>query len=532
MICPSYLGQPQTFYDAVADFNGQVIPTLILLYLFYVALQVTCVVLGSWLRKVLLFRWRVHLTDDFQNKWLTQHKQYRLQLEHEPDNPDQRIAEDCAMLAEQSIDLFKNFVMNAARLVAFVAALWAMSGIQKIDLFGREWTVHGYLVWIALAYTLFCSLATHWIGRKLQMLNVERQHREADYRATLLKVRDYAEQIAFYHGEKAEQARLNGRFAAIRRNWFALIARELRLEIFSSAYMRISIFIPIIATLPLYLARTMTFGDMMQARSAFTQVQDGFSWFVDYYKRIIEWAAVVQRLAQFQTALQTIASPESEADLPAAAKAETVGGSNDCTNQLDIHDLTVHTAEGHVLLEHVDFQVNNGEWLLLDGRSGIGKSTLLRTLAGLWPYYRGSFSLAGSDKLFLPQRPYLPQDSLRAVIGYPFMPDRDDETIKRILQQVGLARLGGQLDEEREWHKVLSGGEQQRLSLARVLLHRPNILFLDEATNQLDDDAALSLMQMIRENLPNTLCLAVSHQPGVKALFKRKVDLGEFSRCV
>ncbi|ASP17472.1 hypothetical protein CGZ77_06765 [Neisseria sp. KEM232] len=308
----------KTFYDALAAFDGRAMPALILEYLVYITLVTAFVACGNWLRKVLLFRWREHLTGQFQTDWLGGHKHYRLQLTGEPDNPDQRIAEDIALLSEKSIDLFKYFIMNAAKLGAFIEILWQLSGVQTFVLFGHSITVKGYLVWIALAYSAACTLITHLIGRKLQPLNIERQHREADYRATLLRVRDHAEQIALYHGENAEQSRLNARFAAVKNNWLSLIRREFYLESFSAAYLRLSMFIPIIATLPMYLAHSMSFGDMMKARSALSNVQDGFGWFMDYYKRIIEWAAVVERLAHFQAALEQVPAdsrqPETLAD--------------------------------------------------------------------------------------------------------------------------------------------------------------------------------------------------------------------------
>ena len=426
-------------------------------------------------------------------------------------------------------------------------------------------------------------------------------------------MRDHAEQIVLYHGEASEDARLRQRFAHIKANWRALIWRELKLESFSATHLRLSMFIPIFATLPLYLARTMSFGDMMQARNAFGSVLDGFGWFMDYYKRLIEWAAVVQRLAQFQQALQALpALPEqlaqqgahgqrdqqdgaatptaaatSTPDLPpgatpgplpaqapaftspapqaqpplapatAAAPFPAAAPGRPATARaaampawpappappapdsappppparLHIHGLTLHTAEGRTLLHQLHLHASAPQWLLLRGPSGIGKSTLLRTLAGLWPYYQGHFALHAANSLFLPQRPYLPHGSLRAVAAYP---QRDnarhasDADIAQALHQVGLARLAARLDEERQWHSLLSGGEQQRLSLARALLHRPQALFLDEATNQLDEASAHALMHMLKQALPGVLCIGITHQPGIQALFDTVANLQAF----
>ncbi len=514
------------FYDALAALNGQTMPALVIEYLGYLTLTVACIACGNWLRKILLFRWREHLTHQFEQHWLSSHNHYRLQINTEPDNPDQRMAEDIYLLAEKSIDLFKYFIMNAAKLVAFTAILWQLSGIQTFTISGQSFRIHGYLVWVALVYSVLCTLAGHLIGNKLQTLHIERQHREADYRASLLRVRDHSEQIALYHGETAEQSRLQQRFNHIKRNWYALIGCELKFESFSAAYLRLSMFIPIIATLPMYLARTMTFGDMMQSRSAFGNVQDGFGWFLDYYKRIMEWAAVVERLAGFQDALDHI-----EKQVPSAGPhwhltptpANTPNNNQPASLQLE--GLAVHTAQGQLLLHGITLNASAPEWLLLDGHSGIGKSTLLRTLAGLWPYYTGNFKRPSSSFLFLPQHPYLPQASLRSTVSYPHPPCTDNAALHRTLQQAGLAHLYPLLDEEQEWHRILSGGEQQRISLVRALLHQPALLFLDEATSHLDEQAALQLMQTLRCTLPNTLCVGTCHQNHIKALFDTTLDL-------
>lgn len=292
------------FYDALAAFDGASMPSLIVEYLGYMAMIIGCIVCGDWLQKRLIFRWRTHLTEQFQTNWLEGHKHYRLRLTGEPDNPDQRIAEDIYLLADKSISLFRSFINNVAKFSAFIAVLWTLSGVQTFNIGGYSITIHGYLVWVALIYSIFSTVIAHLVGRKLKNLNIDRQHREADYRAALLRVRDHAEQIAFYNGGEAETGRLKQRYLRIRDNWRRLTNCEFRQETFWATYVRISIFIPILATLPMYLAKTMTFGDMMQTRTSFARVQDSFGWFTDSYRRLIEWAAVIERLSGFQTALE------------------------------------------------------------------------------------------------------------------------------------------------------------------------------------------------------------------------------------
>ena len=307
------------FYDALAAFDGASMPALIVEYLGYMAMIIGCIVCGDWLQKRLIFRWRTHLTEQFQQNWLEGHKHYRLRLTGEPDNPDQRIAEDIYLLADKSIGLFRSFINNIAKFSAFVAVLWTLSGVQTFNIGGRDITIHGYLVWVALIYSVISTLIAHLVGRKLKNLNIDRQHREADYRAALLRVRDHAEQIAFYNGGEAETGRLKQRYLRIRDNWRRLTNCEFRQETFWATYVRISIFIPILATLPMYLAKTMTFGDMMQTRTSFARVQDSFGWFTDSYRRLIEWAAVVERLSGFQTALEQVEQEGRSAARPASA---------------------------------------------------------------------------------------------------------------------------------------------------------------------------------------------------------------------
>lgn len=514
------------FYDALAAFDGASMPALIVEYLGYMAMIIGCIVCGDWLQKRLIFRWRTHLTEQFQTNWLEGHKHYRLRLTGEPDNPDQRIAEDIYLLADKSISLFRSFINNVAKFSAFVAVLWTLSGVQTFNIGGYSITIHGYLVWVALIYSIFSTIIAHLVGRKLKNLNIDRQHREADYRAALLRVRDHAEQIAFYNGGEAETGRLKQRYLLIRDNWRRLTNCEFRQETFWATYVRISIFIPILATLPMYLAKTMTFGDMMQTRTSFARVQDSFGWFTDSYRRLIEWAAVIERLSGFQTALEQaehkspVLQPH-QADLP-HHRGKAV-----------LQNLTIHTQTGTPLLSGISLESHAPEWLLLEGKSGIGKSTLLRVLAGLWPYYQGSFSLEGS-RLFFPQRPYLPTDTLRQTVSYPYSACQDDHLIQTVLEQVGLNSPTGRLhtlindlDTPYEWHGILSGGEQQRLSFARALLHKPQILFLDEATNQLDDESALMLMQTLKQHLPDTLIIGISHQPKIQALFDSSLNLNK-----
>ena len=501
----------KAFYDALTAFETEKILPLSLQYLGYMALVVLCVAIGSWLRKLLIIRWRTHLTRQFEENWLTQHKLYRLTLKQEPDNPDQRIAEDVAMLAEKSLDLLKNLCMNIAKIVAFVGILWQISGVIEFEIAGTTIRLSGYLVWLVLIYTLICSLFTHFIGRRLLPLNIEKQQAEADYRRGLLNLHNHAEQIVFYQGEPREQHRIEQRFSRIVRNWHAIMGREFKLEVFTASYLRLTNILPLFAVLPLYLAKTITFGTMMQARSAFSSVQDGFGWFMDFYKRIMEWSATVQRLWEFQQSLNA---------LPAYAEPKKQG------NELICEQLQVALPnQSTPLFEPISLRLQAGDWLHLQGASGIGKTSLLRTLAGLWPPLNGSFSLPDSALLFLPQKSYLAKDRLDNLLCYPKSAVDFPNVFENVLQDVGLAHLCASLTEEREWSQILSGGEQQRIAFARALILRPALIFFDETANQLDVVSARELFKLLKCRLPETIVIGITHQNEWQDLFNRRYQL-------
>ncbi|WP_369989218.1 ABC transporter ATP-binding protein/permease [Pseudomonas xanthosomatis] len=500
----------KTFYDTLTAFDTHALYGLVGEYTLYLAAYVLIIVFLDYIRKGLVLRWRQAMTGRLTDAWLADQAFYRLGLNGEPDNPDQRIAQDVDIMVDLSIELVASLVINLAQVGAFVVILWNLSGVQTFELFGDSYTVHGYLVWIVLAYTLFGSLLTHLIGKPLHRLNYEREHREADFRASLLRKRDHAEQIALYRGEAVERQQLAQRFAAIAQNWRQLMGRERDLGLFTVAYQRLSLIIPVFAALPAFMAKAITLGGLMQIRSAFNAVHDSLSWFIKLYTKLVRWSAALERLDQFEQAIA--ASRRSASQAPRG----------EC---LCAQGLTLCRPDGSVLLGDVHLQAQPGQWLRLAGRSGLGKSTLLRTLQGLWPYCLGDWQLPGGRSLLLPQKPYLPHMSLRGLLAYPQQAHVADPLLLEVLGKVGLATLGGRLDDQQEWERVLSGGEQQRLGLARALLYRPDTLYLDEATSQLDLGSAKALLQMLRRELPGCTVVGVSHQEGLAGLFEHTVEL-------
>ncbi|MCE1116393.1 MULTISPECIES: ABC transporter ATP-binding protein/permease [Pseudomonas] len=502
----------KTFYDTLTAFDTSALYGLVGQYALYLGAYVLIIVCLDYIRKGLVLRWRQAMTGRLVDAWLADQAFYRLGLSGEPDNPDQRIAQDVEVMVDLSIELVASLVINLAQVGAFVVILWNLSGVQSFSLFGETWTVHGYLVWIVLAYTLCGSVLTHVIGKPLHRLNYEREHREADFRASLLRKRDHAEQIALYRGETVERQQLAQRFAAIAQNWRQLMGRERDLGLFTVAYQRLSLIIPVFAALPAFMAKAITLGGLMQIRSAFNAVHDSLSWFIKLYNKLVRWSAALERLDQFE---QAIAATRQQ--VGTAPRGECL-----CTR-----NLTLCRPDGSVMLAGLHLQAQPGQWLRLAGPSGLGKSTLLRTLQGLWPYCQGDWQLPPGRSLLLPQKPYLPRMRLRDLLAYPQLDSFADWRLIDALAKVGLSALDGRLDDEQEWERVLSGGEQQRLSMARALLYRPETLYLDEATSQLDMASAKALLQMLKRELPACTVVGVTHQEGVAGLFERTLALAK-----
>jgi putative ATP-binding cassette transporter len=500
----------KTFYDTLSSFDVDAFYVLIGQYVLYIALFVVLVVYKAWLRKALLLRWRQAMSERMIGEWMADHVHYRLGLHGEPDNPDQRIAEDIRLLVTHSVDLLVSFVTNLAQVVAFASILWTLSGSQTFEVAGRQWHVEGYLFWVAVLYTVIGTLCTHALGRPLHRLNYEHQQCEADFRADLLRKREHAEQIAFYDAQAVEKRQLKRRFNAIARNWRSLMARERNLGFFTVGYDRLSRIVPVFVALPLFLAKTITLGGLMQVRTAFGAVQGSLSWFIDAYTLLAEWTATVERLGQFQQAMQR---SRRHARTPHRGPG------------LILQSLTIQLPNGKPLVRVADTAVQRGEWVRLAGASGLGKTTLLRTLRGIWPYYEGHWQLPAGADLFLPQSPYMAELTLAELLAYPLERPVSDDAAQRSLGLVGLERLQNTLQRKVPWSRELSGGEQQRISIARALLHQPSTLYLDEATSQLDEQAASELLLMLRRELPHCTVIGISHQSNVQRLFDRALSL-------
>jgi putative ATP-binding cassette transporter len=473
------------------------------------ALYILIAVYALYLRQALEIRWRRWLTEIYLTQWLEGRAYYRMALtDPETDNPDQRIAEDARMFVAQTLGLGLGLMRSVVTLASFVVVLWSLSGPMTV--FGI--TIPGYMVWVALVYAVLGTWLAHLIGRPLIRLNFNQQKVEADFRYALVRFRENVEGIALHGGEADEKRGLTTRFRALMENWWSIMTATKRLTLFTVGYQQVASIFPIVVAAPAYFAGRIPLGGLIQTSSAFGQVQDSLSWFVENYSVLTEWRATVERLTGFTRA---VAIARTAGTGPVAAKGPQ--------SALVLDDVTVSLPDGRVLVRGGQAQVAPGDSVVITGASGSGKSTLFRAIAGIWPFGTGRVALPASGRaLFLPQRPYIPLGSLKRAVCYPEdAAAYTDAEVSEALEAAELPHLTARLNDADTWDKRLSGGEQQRLALARALLLKPEWLFLDEATASLDPGAEERLYAKLKERLPGTALVSIAHRPAVAKFHDR-----------
>jgi putative ATP-binding cassette transporter len=483
----------------------------------FVALAVYQLYLNQWLQ----IRWRRWLTRHYLGEWLDEATHYRMQLRGDAaDNPDQRITDDVKTFVEQTLTIGLGLLSSIVTLFSFVIILWGLSNNAPLHLFGIDFEIPGYLVWGALFYAVLGTILTHWIGVPLVNLNFEQQRYEADFRFNLVRVRENSEQIALLKGEGAERGRLLQRFDFVIGNWYAIMSRTKRLTMFTASYQQAAVIFPYVLVAPAYFAKKIQLGDMMQTASAFSSVQRALSFFVTAYRSLAEWRAVVARLDGFEMSVSSAAN--IAAHEPTIAVAASSPG-----KAIALEQLLVKLPNGVPLVAADAFTIQPAERVLVTGPSGSGKSTLFRAIAGIWPFGTGTIAIPETSKLMmLPQRPYFPIGPLGDAVVYPAEHGSiPPERIRDALIAVGMPGLAGRLDEEGHWNRTLSLGEQQRLGLARALLHVPDYLFLDEATASLDEPSENRLYRLLAEKLPHSTIVSIGHRSTLDAFHGRKVTL-------
>jgi putative ATP-binding cassette transporter len=435
------------------------------------------------------------------------------------DNPDQRIAEDTQRFVEQTLSLGIGLLSSIVTLASFVVILWNLSDAAPLHLFGSDIAIPGYLVWGALVYAVLGTALTHLIGWPLVGLNFQQQRFEADFRFNLVRARENAEQIALLRGEPVERLRLAARFQNVVANWLAIMQRTKKLTAFTATYSQAAVIFPYILVAPAYFANKVQLGGLMQTASAFSSVQDSLSFIVTSYRTLAEWRSVVARLHGFETSIADAAALPGKANI---IHVEAAAGS-----AIDLSKLLVELPNGVSLATAEAFRFRRNERTLVTGPSGSGKSTLFRAIAGIWPFGHGSIAIpAQATLMMLPQRPYFPVGILRDAIAYPAPAEAFGVArIAEAITAVGLPALVERLDEDAHWNRMLSLGEQQRLGLARALLHQPQYLFLDEATASLDEPAEAALYQLIEQRLAETTIVSIGHRSTLDAFHQRNVAL-------
>jgi putative ATP-binding cassette transporter len=509
------------FYNALQERNWDVFVSEIGVFCILATGNVVLVVYQLYLNQWLQIRWRRWMTSRYLGEWLHDANHYRVQLRGDAaDNPDQRITDDVKLFVERTLDIGIGLLSAIVTLASFVVILWGLSAAAPLHLFASEFAIPGYLVWGALIYAIFGTALTQWIGSPLVNLDFQQQRLEADFRFNLVRVRENSEQIALLDGESAERQRLSERFGRVVDNWYAIMSRTKRLTAFTRSYSQAAVIFPYVLVAPAYFADKIQLGGMMQTGSAFESVQTALSFFVSIYRSMAEWRAVVARLDGFELAIESAAAhaagPDSIKVVPSAD-----------SNKIDLRELRVRLPNGTPLISADSFSIRSNERILLTGPSGAGKSTLFRAIAGIWPFGSGSVVIPPMATLMmLPQRPYFPVGLLRDVVAYPAQASAfGTDRIRDALTSVGLLQLAERLDEEAHWNRMLSLGEQQRLGLARALLHAPQYLFLDEATASLDEPSEAALYRLLEEKLPDTTIVSIGHRSTLQAFHTRNAVL-------
>ena len=468
-------------------------------------------------QSVLLIRWREWMAAEYSKRWLGEGTHYRISLAGSADNPDQRISEDTRSFLNQTYSFSLTMLTQVSTLVSFSIILWSIP--VAITVPGTDIVIPGFLFWATLIYAAVATWITHWIGKPLIALDFEQERREANFRFSLARLREYSEQIALMQGEPAEQRHLGRRFAAIVENFYQLMWRKLKLTTFTLSYNQANVVIPYVLLAPYYFAGAISFGVLSQVASAFGRVETAMSFFINSYQSIASYLASINRLTTFETAI-------------AQAQAASVGDKRihrDPAPDRNVHvgDTTLTLPNGALIVRVDDLDLGQVRRTLLVGPSGPGKSTLFRAIAGIWPFGEGKVGIpANAEIMLLPQRPYLPQGTLRAALAYPSEADAyGDEEIQDAMDTVKLGHLRDRLDEVDLWGQRLSGGEQQRLAVARALLAKPDWLFLDEATASLDEKLEGELYAAIDKALPETRVVSIGHRGTLREMHDAVVTM-------
>jgi vitamin B12/bleomycin/antimicrobial peptide transport system ATP-binding/permease protein len=508
-------------FDALEKKDSAVVFHLIAIFIPLGLGSVLVNVCMTYVRMNLQRRWRAWLNHAVVDRWLAAGRYYQLNLvsgDHK--NPEFRIADDLRVATDAPTDFAAGVTSAMLSATTFIIVLWTIGGALTLPIGGSEVTIPGFLVIAAIIYSAVASTSMAWIARNFVVISEGKNQAEAEYRYALTRIRENGESIALLGGEEEERAGIDRAFGKVILQWVRICGQYMRTTAVSHGSSVIAPVIPILLAAPKYLDGSMSLGQVMQAASAFTIVQSAFGWLVDNYPRLAEWTAGARRIAALMVSLDALEKAEAGEGTGRIDRGET-------KYALKLNDLSVTLDDGTAVVSDAEVAIEPGERVLVAGESGTGKSTLVRAIAGLWPWGEGSVEFHGNSRVFmLPQKPYVPSGTLRRTITYPApAEDWDEQQIGDALDKVGLAHLKEKIEEEGPWEQTLSGGEKQRLAFARVLLHKPDILVLDESTSALDPPGQDAIMELLNKELKNVTIISVAHRPELEAFHSRKIVL-------
>ena len=500
-----------SFYSALQNYDSGAVYRGLLRFTGLAFAHIAFAVYSYYLQQRLALRWRKWMTKNYLAKWTGQQMYYRLEMfsQGTADNPDQRISEDINLFTARTLSFMSGLLRSATTIVCFIFVLWNLSEVLSFSAAGQEIHIYGYLVWTALAYSVLGTWITHKVGHRLVSLNYLQQKLEADFRFSMVRLRETAESVAFYNGAAKEESFLSNRFMTLLRNTLFIIKKQKQLSWLTNSYAQIAIIFPFVVAVPRYLSQNISLGGLMQIANCFGKVQDAMSYFVDVYASLAEWQSCAERLLSFDKHIAAI-EKETEEKSGSLVREETPDKLRltDVTISVPAMDENKRTRE---IISSAACTIRSGEHVILKGPSGSGKSTLLRTLAGFWPYVKGHISMpAPSEMMFIPQKPYIPMGTSAEAASYP-LETADEEILSPLLVECGLSHLMEKPDTEADWSHILSLGEQQKLAFVRVFLRKPKWVFLDEATSAMDEETEEKMYRLLTA-LPGTTVISIGHR--------------------
>ena len=510
------------FFDSLEKKQGDQLLTALAVFVGLIVLGAGCAAMMVKCRMTLQVRWRAWITDHLTNRWLDQQRYYRLAITDDKQiNPEFRLAQDVQLAAEPMVEFTIGFINALLSAIAFASILFVVGGAITIPLLGREISIPGYIALAAIVYAVVVSSITYMIGNPMVGKVAAKNEAEAQFRYELTRVRENAESIALIKGDADEKKRLGATFERLLQRWIEVVTQHTRLTWLLNANAFFAPVVPLLLATPKYLSGDMTLGAMMQLAAAFTAVLGALNWFTDNYIRLAEWSASAKRVDELYVALELVSVDDP------LNRIGPIIIENSTDKSLHLNNVKIVHRDGHVMIADAEFSIDPGERVLLGGESGTGKSTLIRAIAGLWPWGEGRIQLPqDSTVAFVPQRPYIPLGRLRDALAYPADGDTlSDETAHAAMTAAGLGYMAERLDKVDRWDQILSGGERQRIAFARLLITRPSVIVMDEATAALDVDSETRLLTLLFDELPDATVISVGHREGLERMHTRKLSL-------